>query len=213
MAFGGAGPLFCDPAGAPARDHPHCRAAPCRQLLRLRPARRRSRSERRPDLDPRVADGALADGNEILGQLFATLEERTDRRPQRTHANTVHEVALDMRYVGQEHTITVDVPCGPGGTVTLSPSDLLGRFTAQYEKTYGERVGGADRGDHLAGHAQNQALPGAARARCRPPPSRPPRGAADTARLLVHRAIGPRLSDRGSLVAGGFSLPSTARQS
>ena len=45
-----------------------------------------------------------------------------------------------MRYAGQEHTITVDVPCSTDGQIAVSAPELLERFSTQYEKTYGSTM-------------------------------------------------------------------------
>ena len=54
----------------------------------------------------RLRDGAIADANGFLPDLFAVLE----RRAQANGRSRIREVAADMRYEGQEHTITVSLP-------------------------------------------------------------------------------------------------------
>ena len=86
----------------------------------------------------KVDDDTLATGNTILGALFRTLGERADvRHGGRTTSRTA---ALDMRYVGQEHSITVDVPWSADGELGLSAGELLSRFARQYEQTYGSEM-------------------------------------------------------------------------
>ena len=81
----------------------------------------------------------IARSEETLRKLFAALEERLDRRL----AGTVsHELEFDMRYPGQEYTMTVKV--GLDGDRIAEASDVIGaRFAAAYERSYGHSFPGA----------------------------------------------------------------------
>jgi N-methylhydantoinase A len=135
MAFGGAGPLFATLLAAqlgirrvvvPAHaGNFSAYGLLCADLVQSH-ARTRIR---------RVADGVLEDEQEMLSELFQTLGERLVDGDAGS-GKTVREAALDMRYVGQEHTITVDVPCSANERIALSVPELLHRFATQYEKTY-----------------------------------------------------------------------------
>ena len=43
---------------------------------------------------------------------------------------------MDIRFVGQEHTLTVPVPA-PGGAVEREPEPVAERFLDEYERTFG----------------------------------------------------------------------------
>ena len=44
-----------------------------------------------------------------------------------------------MRYVGQEHTLTIPVPA-PGGAVDREPEPVAERFPDEYERTFGSML-------------------------------------------------------------------------
>jgi N-methylhydantoinase A len=43
---------------------------------------------------------------------------------------------MDIRFVGQEHTLTIPVPA-PGGAVEREPEPVAERFLDEYERTFG----------------------------------------------------------------------------
>ena len=81
----------------------------------------------------KLSDQALAEANDILKDLFATLEER--QGPLRDGQTRSREVGLDMRYAGQEHNLTVPMEA-PDGVVTASAEAVLEAFTQEYERTF-----------------------------------------------------------------------------
>ena len=81
----------------------------------------------------KLSDEALAEANDILKHLFATLEER--QGPLRDGQSRSREVGLDMRYAGQEHNLTVPMEA-PDGVVTASAEAVLEAFTQEYERTF-----------------------------------------------------------------------------
>ena len=81
----------------------------------------------------KLSDEALAEANDILKELFATLEER--QGPLRDGQSRSREVGLDMRYAGQEHNLTVPMEA-PDGVVTASAEAVLVAFTQEYERTF-----------------------------------------------------------------------------
>ena len=81
----------------------------------------------------KLSDDALAEANDILKDLFATLEER--QGPLRDGQSRSREVGLDMRYAGQEHNLTVPMEA-PDGLVTASANAVLEAFTQEYERTF-----------------------------------------------------------------------------
>jgi N-methylhydantoinase A len=89
----------------------------------------------RTRITPLGAEG-IAEAEALLAELFAAVEERA------AHAGTpgsVRETRLDMRYVGQEHTLTVLID-GHDGRIAMAPDDLRERFRAEYEQTFGLRM-------------------------------------------------------------------------
>jgi N-methylhydantoinase A len=80
-----------------------------------------------------LTDDGLAAANATLAELFGEVERRA------THDGSLREARLDMRYVGQEHTLTVDAG-DADGRVALSPHDLRERFRDEYERTFGLRM-------------------------------------------------------------------------
>ncbi len=80
----------------------------------------------------------LVDVNHILSDLFATLASRSDSTPGR--AAHRREVALDMRYAGQEHSLTVDVDANNDGQLTGDIATIRERFTKEYERTFGHAM-------------------------------------------------------------------------
>ncbi len=81
----------------------------------------------------KLSDDALAETNDILTDLFTTLEER--QGPLRDGQTRSREVGLDMRYAGQEHNLTVPMEA-PDGVVTASAEAVLEAFTQEYERTF-----------------------------------------------------------------------------
>jgi N-methylhydantoinase A len=51
----------------------------------------------------------------------------------------VRQAALDLRYVGQEYTLTLQPP-GEGGFVAADPIATLDLFTREYERTFGHTL-------------------------------------------------------------------------
>jgi N-methylhydantoinase A len=81
----------------------------------------------------RLDDQGVARAEQTLAKLFAQLEERIDRRV----AGTVsHEAEFDLRYPGQEYTLTVPVRL-EGDRITETPAEIATRFAAAYERNYG----------------------------------------------------------------------------
>ncbi len=147
MAFGGAGPLFATliarqlgMAGVVVPRHAGNFSAHGLLVADL------VRSAARTRIGP-VSEDTLAEGNDTLAQLFRGLAKRplqTGRQvPTPGDADgrdESREVALDMRYVGQDHAITVELPCSLEGRLELSAPSLLEQFARQYEKTYGSTM-------------------------------------------------------------------------
>jgi N-methylhydantoinase A len=84
-----------------------------------------------------LSDEGVVLANATLEHLFAELKEREAQG--RRAASGTREVALDIRYLGQEHSLTLSIP-SEGGRIVLSPDDIRERFTRQYERTFGHSM-------------------------------------------------------------------------
>jgi N-methylhydantoinase A len=80
----------------------------------------------------RLDDGAVRGVNELLAGLFEDLAARAG-----SNGECLREVGLDMRYAGQEHTLTVAVPYGQDGRLALDAEEIRGLFSADYDRTFG----------------------------------------------------------------------------
>ena len=68
----------------------------------------------------------------VLAELFASLEERSAAHGERS----VKSARLDLRYKGQEHWLSIEVPI-EGHRVAQSFEDIVARFVAEYSRTFG----------------------------------------------------------------------------
>ena len=132
VAFGGAGPLF----GTVLADEldvstvvvpPHAGNFSAVGLLGADLARSASRTR-----VTRLSAEGLAEAGVLAEQLFNELDARGASDSRRT----IREVHMDIRFVGQEHTLTVPVPA-PGGAVEGEPEPVAERFLDEYERTFG----------------------------------------------------------------------------
>ena len=133
MPFGGAGPLFLSLLAGElgVRDiliPPHAGNFSAWGLLGADLVQTIARTR----ITPLTEDG-IAAANETLTELFGEVGRRA------AHDGAVREVHLDMRYVGQEHTLTVEAE-GDEGRIEQSPEALYDQFRAEYERTFGLRM-------------------------------------------------------------------------
>lgn len=136
MPFGGAGPLFLSLL---AREldiseilvPPHAGNFSAWGLLGADLTQTIARTR----ITPLREDGLRA-ANETLADLFAQLGERA---ADADGAAPVRETRADMRYVGQEHTLTVLLEGGEG-RIEQSSEALYEQFRAEYERTFGLRM-------------------------------------------------------------------------
>jgi len=77
-----------------------------------------------------LSDETLHDAGSVLEELFAQLEARADGR-----AGFSREIGLDMRYVGQEHSLTVAVP--GDGRIAAGIEEIRQAFVTDYDRTFG----------------------------------------------------------------------------
>ena len=85
----------------------------------------------------KLGDDALHNANRILAELFATLASRAVIA--NGHGSS-REVDLDMRYAGQEYTITVPVQSSGDGQIVASVQDIQDAFTREYDRTFGHTM-------------------------------------------------------------------------
>jgi N-methylhydantoinase A len=78
-------------------------------------------------------DGGLARAQRTIEQLFERLDSRAEANLQGT---VIMEAEFDLRYPGQEYTLTVPVALADGRIVE-SPEEIARRFAELYERTYG----------------------------------------------------------------------------
>ena len=78
-----------------------------------------------------LTDRNLPIVNAILAELFADVGKRSSKITR----ETVRSARLDLRYKGQEHWLTIDVPLA-GTAVAVPAARILDDFTAEYERTF-----------------------------------------------------------------------------
>jgi N-methylhydantoinase A len=83
----------------------------------------------------RLADEAVFDIDAVLAELFATLAERA----RRTGDGAGREIGFDMRYIGQEHTLTIRVPT-QAERIGVSVPQIRELFTREYNRTFGHTM-------------------------------------------------------------------------
>jgi N-methylhydantoinase A len=132
VAFGGAGPLF----GTVLADElgvrtvivpPHAGNFSAVGLLGADLARSASQTR-----VTRLSSEGLTEAATIAEHLFAELDARGSGDSRRTF----REVHMDIRFVGQEHTLTVPVSA-PRGVVADDPEPVAEVFLDDYERTFG----------------------------------------------------------------------------
>jgi N-methylhydantoinase A len=85
----------------------------------------------------RLDEAALADANAVLAEIFAEIVSRSGNGHGRDGSE--REVGLDMRYVGQEYTLSVPVQ-SEAGRINASVGDILAAFDREYERTFGHTM-------------------------------------------------------------------------
>jgi N-methylhydantoinase A len=80
-------------------------------------------------------DSGLARAGDVLGELLAGLRGRG----RATAADAQAEAALDLRYLGQEYTLTVAVPLA-GDRLAASPAEVTAAFRRDYERAFGHSM-------------------------------------------------------------------------
>jgi N-methylhydantoinase A len=132
VAFGGAGPMFgtvlADELGvSTVVIPPHAGNFSAVGLLSADLARSASRTR-----VIRLSAEGLTEAGALAEQLFGELDSRGSGKSRRS----IPEVHMDLRFVGQEHTLTIPVPA-PGGVVEREPEPVAELFLGEYERTFG----------------------------------------------------------------------------
>ncbi len=95
-----------------------------------------TRSTARTRIMP-VEDASILAANDILDGLFASLDERGSDADLTTSVKK--EIALDMRFVGQEHSLTILLP-SDNGRIQMSAFELQEMFLDHYRTTFGSTM-------------------------------------------------------------------------
>lgn len=85
----------------------------------------------------RLDEASLATANDILEEMYSDLAARAGSSGGGDA--WAREVGLDMRYKGQEHTLSINVP-GDNGRVTISTGQVREIFTRDYDRTFGNTM-------------------------------------------------------------------------
>jgi N-methylhydantoinase A len=132
MAFGGAGPLFASLV-AEELDVPRVVIPPFAGnfsawgLLGADLVQTAGRTHLSA-----LTDEALQEARPLVDQIFDELAARVAGVPE----NAEREVLLDLRYAGQEHSLTIAV--GSDGAIQASAQEIAERFTEAYTRAFTE---------------------------------------------------------------------------
>jgi N-methylhydantoinase A len=85
----------------------------------------------------KLVNGIVDDANAVVGSLFDGVAARA--ASSNGQGGTTREVAADMRYVGQEHTITISLR-SEEGRIVATLEEIRAAFTQEYEKTFGHEM-------------------------------------------------------------------------
>ena len=85
----------------------------------------------------RLDEASLATANDILEEMYSDLAARAGSSGGGDE--WAREVGLDMRYKGQEHTLSINVP-GENGRMTISTDQVREIFTRDYDRTFGNTM-------------------------------------------------------------------------
>ena len=86
----------------------------------------------------RLSDETIKECNVILDELFIELQKR--QKIDFDSSSQLKEIALDMRWMGQEHTITLKLDNEKNGKITLSSDELKDFFMQEYLRTFGSKL-------------------------------------------------------------------------
>jgi N-methylhydantoinase A len=138
VAFGGAGPMF----GALLARELNCKRVVipavagnfsawgllCEDVVR---------STARTFIRPLSAQ-TISEANGLLAQLFGKLKAMS--APEAALSEPLFEPALDLRYKGQEHTITMAPRTDGGATLVATVDEIVNAFGDEHERQYDHRL-------------------------------------------------------------------------
>ena len=85
----------------------------------------------------RLDEDSLAAANEILDEMYSDLAARAGSAGDGDE--WAQEVGLDMRYKGQEHTLSINVP-SENGRMAVTTEQVREIFTRDYDRTFGNTM-------------------------------------------------------------------------
>jgi N-methylhydantoinase A len=83
-----------------------------------------------------LSESGLSQGNQFLAEMFEELESRQE---EIIDSERVREVSIDMRYVRQEHWITVPMK-HDSGRITATSDEIYQAFQGAYEKAFAHKL-------------------------------------------------------------------------
>lgn len=81
-----------------------------------------------------LTQAGIGAANAVLDALYARLRDRGGSGPP-SGRDEIAEPAMDLRYTGQEHTLTLHPPSSGDG-ITASPEEITRLFSAEYERAF-----------------------------------------------------------------------------
>ena len=81
---------------------------------------------------------SIKECNKILNELFEELQKR--QKIDFDTSNQIKDIALDMRWMGQEHTITLKLDNEKNGKISLNADQLKDLFMKEYLRTFGSKL-------------------------------------------------------------------------
>ncbi len=86
----------------------------------------------------RLSEESIKDCNVILDELFEELQKR--QKIDFDTSNQIKDIALDMRWMGQEHTITLKLDSEKDGKINLKAEEIKNLFMKEYQRTFGSKL-------------------------------------------------------------------------
>lgn len=85
-------------------------------------------------------DEGLAAAADIHANLLEQLRQRKGASAALETAEEITEAAFDLRYTGQEYTLSVPIPVGSNGRPEAEPATIAERFARDYERAFGHTL-------------------------------------------------------------------------
>jgi N-methylhydantoinase A len=85
-----------------------------------------------------LSDESIQECNTILDELFNELRER--QKIDFDTSKNIKDIALDMRWMGQEHTITLKLDTEKDGKINLKADQIKELFMTEYLRTFGSKL-------------------------------------------------------------------------